>query len=96
LSLLGTGPATFTVTETGYRGTYTVTSNNTNQVTVDTSPVTSSSDTTTIHITVPSNAQSTDNGGASSVTVSDTNGQQVVVPVTVTITNVTIQGKHRR
>jgi hypothetical protein len=82
------GPATVSVTEAGYRGTYTITSSNTQVVTV-TSPVTSVSDTTAIPISAVG-------AGSSTITVSDTNDQSATFAVTVTLTPVTIQGIHRR
>jgi hypothetical protein len=91
LGLTQVGAASFSVTEAGYRGSYTVASDDTSRVTV-TTPIASSSDTTTIAITVPSTAQ----GGTANVTVSDSHGQSVRVPVTVTLTNVTVQGAHHR
>jgi hypothetical protein len=82
------GPTSFTVNEPGYRGTYTVTSANTGIVTA-TSPVTSTSDTTTIDLNVVSQ-------GIANVAVKDASGQTVVVSVDVTLIAVTVQGSHRQ
>ena len=83
-SLTLTGPATVSVSEMGYRGQYTVMSSNTQVVTV-TTPVTSIADVTAIAIDAL-------NSGTANVTVTDSNGQSVVFPVTVTLTPITIQG----
>jgi hypothetical protein len=83
LSLTQTGAASFTVTEAGYRGQYTVASSATSVVTV-TTPVTSTADTTQIAISAAA-------AGSANVTVGDTNGQYVIVPVGVTLAPVTIQ-----
>ena len=87
LSLTITGPATVTVQETGYRGQYTVQTSNASVVTV-TTPVTSTADVMPIAIDAVGS-------GTANVTVSDSYGQSVVFPVTVTLTPVTIQGIHR-
>ena len=83
LTLSATGPASFTVTETGYRGSFTVVSSNTAVVTV-TTPVTASSDTTTINITAVG-------AGTANVTVTDASNQHAVVAVGVTTSPITIQ-----
>lgn len=88
LALVQTGAASFTVTEVGYRGQYTVTSTNTSVITV-TSPVSSTSDTTTINISAVT-------AGTSNVKVQDASGQSQTVAVGVTLTPVTIQSHHKK
>ena len=88
LTLTQTGAATFTVTEAGYRGQYTVQSSNTAIATV-TSPVASISDTTQIALTVLA-------AGTVTITVSDTYGQSVPEVVGVTLTPVSVQNTGAR
>lgn len=83
MTLTQTGAATFTVTETGYRGTYQVVSGTPSVVTVTTA-VASTSDRTPISIDAIAS-------GTGSITVADTFGQTVTVSVGVTLTPVTIQ-----
>ena len=77
-----TGPQTIYVTEAGYRGNYTVSSDATKIVSV-TTPVTATSNTTPI--TVTANA-----AGTAHVTITDSKSQSVTVTVVVTLTPVTI------
>ena len=77
-----TGPATLTASETAYSGSLTVSSDNTGVVTV-TTPATASGGTATIHVNVV-------NAGFANITVTDSHNQSVVIPVTVTLTPVTI------
>jgi len=77
-----TGAATLTATESAYAGTLTVTSDNTSVITA-TSPATASAGTATINVNVV-------NAGFAHLTIIDSHNQQVVVPVTVTLTPVTI------
>ncbi len=77
-----TGTQTIYVTEAGYSGTYTVTSDNTSAVGV-TSPVTATPNTTAITITV-------NNAGTAHVTITDSKGQSATVTVVVTLTPITI------
>ena len=85
LALTQTGPASFTVTEAGYRGQYTVTSSNTSVATAS-SPLASTADTTTIDLTAVA-------AGTTNVVVQDSNSQSITVAVGVTLTPVTIQSK---
>jgi hypothetical protein len=77
------------VTELGYTGSYTVTSDNTAAVTAN-SPVTAAGSpwTTTVGITAVA-------AGIANVTVTDSHDQSVTVTVTVTTTPVTIQGHEK-
>jgi hypothetical protein len=87
MSVNDTGNHTFTVTETGYTGSYTVTSNNDDVITIPTSSITavgSSPWTTTITYDAISS-------GTAIVKVQDANNQSVSVTVTVTTTPITIQ-----
>jgi hypothetical protein len=77
-----TGPQTIYVTEAGYRGNYTVSSDATKVVSV-TSPVTATANTTPITVSV--NA-----AGTAHVTITDSTGQSTTVTVVVTLTPVTI------
>lgn len=88
LTLTQTGAATFTVTETGYRGQYAVASNTTAVATV-TSPVASSSDTTQITLNVLA-------AGTATITVTDASGQSVAEVVGVTLLPVTVQNTGAR
>jgi len=89
LAVNQTGAASFTVTELGYTGSYTVTSDNTAAVTAN-SPVTAAGYpwATTIGITAVA-------AGIANVTVTDSHNQSVTVTVTVTTTPVTIQGHEK-
>jgi hypothetical protein len=82
-----TGNATFSLTEAGYRGSYTVVSSAPAAVSA-VSPVAATSDTTTV--TADALA-----AGSANLTVTDRNGQSVVVAVGVTLTPVAIQGVRR-
>jgi hypothetical protein len=88
LSVNQLGNATFDATETGYVGTYTVTSDNTSVVTIPTSPITATGNVTTITINAVA-------PGTANVTVKDSNNESVVVPVTVTTTPITINSLRR-
>lgn len=77
-----TGAATLTASETGLSGNLTVSSDNASVVTV-TSPATAGGGTATIHVNVV-------NAGFANIMVTDSHGQSVVIPVTVTLTPVTI------
>ena len=77
-----TGAMTLTASETGYSGNLTVSSDNTSVVTV-TSPATASAGSATVHVNVV-------NAGFANITVTDSHSQQVVIPVTVTLTPITI------
>jgi hypothetical protein len=87
LDVGNTGPQTIEVDEAGYRGTYAVTTDDANVVSVPASPVTSNSDTTAIGVT-------SNNAGSANVTIRDAHGQSVVVPVVVTLTPVIISITH--
>jgi hypothetical protein len=76
------GTATLTATESGYAGSLTISSDNTSVITV-TSPATASAGSATIHVNVV-------NAGFANLTITDSHNQQVVVPVTVTLTPVTV------
>lgn len=76
------GAATLTASESGYAGQLTVSSDNASVITV-TSPATASGGSATIDVDVV-------NAGFANITVTDSHGQSVVVPVTVTLTPVTI------
>jgi hypothetical protein len=84
ITLNGTGTDSFTVTEANYSGSYTVVSNNTAAVTV-TSPIAAGNGSTTIPLDAIGS-------GTAMITVTDSFNQFVIVPVTVTISNVTVQG----
>jgi hypothetical protein len=86
LTLNGTGAATFTVLESGYVGNFTVTSDNLSVITIDASPVTATGSSTTVNIHALA-------AGTANITVTDSTSQQVVVPVGVTTTPITIQGR---
>ncbi len=77
-----TGAATLTALETGYAGQITITSDNTSVITV-TSPATASGGSATLNVNVV-------NAGFANLTIKDSNNQTVVVPVTVTLTPVTV------
>ena len=77
------GAKALTITEAGYNGTYTVTSSNGTVLSVDASPISSSAGTATLN--VHANAS-----GTANLTITDDNGQVLVVPARVTISTVTI------
>ena len=77
------GAKTLTITEAGYNGTYTVTSSNATVLSIDASPISSSAGTATLN--VHANAS-----GTANLTITDGNGQVLVVPTRVTISTVTI------
>ena len=83
IEFTSSGAKSITLTEANYNGNYTVTSDNGTVLSVDASPITSTSGSATLAI--HANAS-----GTANLTITDGNGQQLVVPVRVTITGVTI------